>query len=62
MPTINAKSIDGVSPSNRKKEVPQSASISTAPIRALGVGLMMAGAAAAVQPPSRTAAATVQNQ
>ena len=58
MPTINAKSIDGVSPSNRKKEVPQSASISTAPIRALGVGLMMAGAAAAAQATDKTVSVT----
>jgi len=59
MPTINTKSIDGgPSSSNRKKEIPQPASISTAPIRSLGVGLMMAGAAAGALAADRTVSVT----
>lgn len=58
MKTKNAKAIDGVSSSNPKKEIFQSASSCTGPIRSLGVGLMMAGAAAVAQATDTTVSVT----
>jgi mxaD protein len=58
MTTINAKSIDEVSSSDPKKEIRQSASISTTPIRSLGVGLMMASAAAGALAADKTVSVT----
>jgi hypothetical protein len=58
MKTMNAKSIDGVSSSNPKKEIFQSASSCAGPIRSLGVGLMMASAAAVAQATDKTVSVT----
>jgi len=58
MKTMNAKSIDGVPSSKPSKETFQSASSCTGPIRSLGVGLMMAGAAAVAQATDKTVSVT----
>jgi Polyketide cyclase / dehydrase and lipid transport len=54
MPTSHAKTIDDVPSSNRKNETPQTPTVSTARIRSLGVGLVMAGAAASGLAADRT--------
>ena len=56
MPNINANSIDGVFSPDQKKEVAQKPGISTAPIRSLGLGLLMAGAAAGALAAGKTVA------
>jgi mxaD protein len=42
MSTINSKSIDGVFPPDQKKEIAKEPSAGTAPVLALGVGVLMA--------------------
>jgi len=42
MPIINMKSVDGAIASEQKKEIAQKPSMATAPVRSLGLGILMA--------------------
>ena len=58
MPNTNVKSSDGVFSHDENTKVAQEPGVSTAPLRCLGVGLLMAGAAAGALAGGRTVSVT----
>jgi hypothetical protein len=58
MPNINVKSSDGVFSSDGNTKVAHKPGVSTAPLRSLGVGLLMAGAAASALAGGKTVSVT----
>lgn len=58
MPNINVRSSDGVFSPDENTKVAQKPGVSTAPLRSLGVGLLMAGAAAGALAGGKTVSVT----